>query len=719
MAASVVIGQPDFTTITPGSGNSTIGDYSEGIAIDSAGNLLVTDEQNNRVLMFSNTRTVFDGPSCVAIGGTQNFPNSCDVSSLTINPGDTLIANVTLTNTGILTNNGHLIINSGSNNFGTINNTGGGGPDGTITINSGGNFNTGTINNNGTIIINSPLGTLTNSPGGTINNLGIITNMGQLDNACGATYSGIPASPIPVNDITCVGNTPTFSIPFPLNPGDAVCTPLVMNTDVASTESWYVKSAGGILKIKVIAHAVNGIDGETVTATAFDTSNTPVGTTTVSYPPGTPNTSEFSSSIVIPVTIPGGIYRVDITTPTTPPTQPHYRLDFFGATEAGISGPTFASLEEIPTKWILNVNPAENLDIDFFTAGTPTPATTVTYTLTSPTNATTTGTVPIIPGNEISIVGAQVGTWVLEVQSTNGHYRLDKSGVDKGIYVSGMSTPECNLPDLKVTKIGPASFTAGDIIHYDIHIENIGSGNAQNVGLIDTIPTEILGLTLVSTSPVCDQFISGGQITCGGISDIPVDSFFDVFVDLAIPSGASGTIINNAFANSINSDPNQSNNISQVSTSVISGGSGGLFCGKTINQFTSVINGTESNNVVVGTAGDDLINGLGGDDRIFGREGDDCIFGGIGNDYLVGGAGNDEIDGEDGNDKIWGQSGMDILYGSFGSDRIAGGADNDSIFGEDDNDFLWGQIGDDTLDGGNQIDMCSGGIGANTFTMCE
>jgi subtilisin family serine protease len=211
-------------------------------------------------------------------------------------------------------------------------------------------------------------------------------------------------------------------------------------------------------------------------------------------------------------------------------------------------------------------------------------------------------------------------------------------------------------------------------------------------------------ITYPSNVPIGTQFWKVNAGTWTNISSLVSSNNGDQIIILTIQDGqfgdADGTINGQII------DP-------------VGGGSGGLFCGKTINQFTSVINGTESNNVVVGTAGDDLINGLGGDDRIFGREGDDCIFGGIGNDYLVGGAGNDEIDGEDGNDKIWGQSGMDILYGSFGSDRIAGGADNDSIFGEDDNDFLWGQIGDDTLDGGNQIDMCSGGIGANTFTMCE
>lgn len=359
---------------------------------------------------------------------------------------------------------------------------------------------------------------------------------------------------------------PTFTIDFPINPGDSICTPLVMNTNTASMESWYVKSAGGMLDIKVIAHAVNNIDPETITATAYDPANNPVGTTTVSYPAGTPNGSEFSSSIIIPGTVPNGIYRIDITTPATPPTQPHYRLEFNGAIEAGIASPTFASLEEEPVKWILNVNPAENLDVDFFTAGVPTPATAVTYKLTDPSNAMTVGTVPIGAGPEISIGAAIPGTWVLEIQNINGHYRLDKSGVDNGIYVSGISKPECNAADITITKTGPATITSGNTIHYNISVENTSPKTARGVLVTDTIPIEIVGLSLVGTSPQCGP-LTGGAIQCN-LGDIAPNSFFDIFVELDIPSGTSGTINNNVFVGSQSFDPNVSNNNAQASTLV-------------------------------------------------------------------------------------------------------------------------------------------------------
>ena len=51
MAATIVIGQPDFTTVTPGLTNSKL-TFPSNMAFDSAGNLFVVDSNNARVLMF-------------------------------------------------------------------------------------------------------------------------------------------------------------------------------------------------------------------------------------------------------------------------------------------------------------------------------------------------------------------------------------------------------------------------------------------------------------------------------------------------------------------------------------------------------------------------------------------------------------------------------------------------------------------------------------------
>ena len=72
MAASDVIGQPDFTTITPGSGNNKL-DTPHGIAFDTSGNLWVADTQNSRVLEFVSPAT---GVVATTVIGQSNFANT-------------------------------------------------------------------------------------------------------------------------------------------------------------------------------------------------------------------------------------------------------------------------------------------------------------------------------------------------------------------------------------------------------------------------------------------------------------------------------------------------------------------------------------------------------------------------------------------------------------------------------------------------------------------
>jgi len=56
-AADGVIGQPDFTTTTPGLSERKLGGVYIGMALDAAGRLWVSDSDNNRILRFSPDRT--------------------------------------------------------------------------------------------------------------------------------------------------------------------------------------------------------------------------------------------------------------------------------------------------------------------------------------------------------------------------------------------------------------------------------------------------------------------------------------------------------------------------------------------------------------------------------------------------------------------------------------------------------------------------------------
>ena len=143
------------------------------------------------------------------------------------------------------------------------------------------------------------------------------------------------------------------------------------------------------------------------------------------------------------------------------------------------------------------------------------------------------------------------------------------------------------------------------------------------------------------------------------------------------------------------------------------------FCGRTIDEFDSVKDGTEARDLLFGTKGDDLIRGFGGHDLILGRHGDDCIFGGEGRDLIFGGKGNDVIFGEQGNDRIVESYGDDEVHGGPGNDRIRVFFGNNELFGEEGDDNLRGGFGDDLLNGGNGFDSCKDTKGNNIIVECE
>jgi uncharacterized repeat protein (TIGR01451 family) len=122
--------------------------------------------------------------------------------------------------------------------------------------------------------------------------------------------------------------------------------------------------------------------------------------------------------------------------------------------------------------------------------------------------------------------------------------------------------------DLGIVKSGPAAVTSGPnaTVRYDISVSNDGPQTARDVVLTDTIPTEIAGLSLKSENPECGPIL-GGKITCN-IGNVPVDSFFDVFVELSIPQDSQGTMTNKADVTAASSDSNANNNHSELTTDV-------------------------------------------------------------------------------------------------------------------------------------------------------
>ena len=100
----------------------------------------------------------------------------------------------------------------------------------------------------------------------------------------------------------------------------------------------------------------------------------------------------------------------------------------------------------------------------------------------------------------------------------------------------------------------------------------------------------------------------------------------------------------------------------------------GVFCGRSIVEFGSVVHHVKDSSVIAyGSDGDDVIIGTSADDRIFGLQGNDCIFGLDGDDDLRGFRGSDVIFGGNGNDQLFGNQGDDVLQGQAGSDTYEGG----------------------------------------------
>jgi choice-of-anchor C domain-containing protein len=317
--------------------------------------------------------------------------------------------------------------------------------------------------------------------------------------------------------VVTVPTPPGFNVDASPVAGACICTPLIMNTENTGIEHWWVKAdSSGTLTLTVTAHSVNATDPETVVARIFPVSGTPMlAMATASYGPGTPAGTEVDSLPVSIVTTPGTVYLVRVTTPGTPPTQPHYRLKFNGAVEAGIKSPTFRSIEpETPVRWYVNVGSGESLGMRIFGDGVPLPTVpgTATFGYQFDGDAAATVSALVTPGpfggysatvapSSPTLAGKRVFTLLSDVfvpappepPTPSGiHYRLETLGIgDAAVY------------------LGPFSYGYGDIVGTVLTSGGAPFPGPVTVNLYDGPAGPWIGstLTLAGTFSFSNRFV--------------------------------------------------------------------------------------------------------------------------------------------------------------------------------------------------------------------
>jgi len=169
------------------------------------------------------------------------------------------------------------------------------------------------------------------------------------------------------------------------------------------------------------------------------------------------------------------------------------------------------------------------------------------------------------------IVVAPTGT-VLNNTATVGGTRSAQSFsstvTTTTLVAGGSGSP---LPDLTISKNGPSSVNVSSPMAYTLTVNNIGSVNASNVRVMDTVPSGLTGLSATGTS-LFTCSIAGQTVTCVGGS-VNQGSNATITINATSP-GAPVVITNTAVVDPDDTiaEGNELNNTSAlVNTQVIAG----------------------------------------------------------------------------------------------------------------------------------------------------
>jgi uncharacterized repeat protein (TIGR01451 family)/fimbrial isopeptide formation D2 family protein len=144
-------------------------------------------------------------------------------------------------------------------------------------------------------------------------------------------------------------------------------------------------------------------------------------------------------------------------------------------------------------------------------------------------------------------LGSDLGDWTVNISTTEGNEGLvsdsDSAAINVNNNVSDLSTSYKYV--VNTTTGENANTNPGDTLRYTIELVNSGLGNANNVGLTDSIPANT---TFVTDSLFVDGVLQpnpGDPITLSGLA-VPAGTSLTVSFDVIIDGGVSiGTLISN------------------------------------------------------------------------------------------------------------------------------------------------------------------------------
>ncbi len=125
-----------------------------------------------------------------------------------------------------------------------------------------------------------------------------------------------------------------------------------------------------------------------------------------------------------------------------------------------------------------------------------------------------------------------------------------------------MAQPAGGQADLTIAKSGPATATAGNQIAYTVVVTNNGPAAAQNVRVVDALPSGMTFVAATASAGTCT-----GGVDCA-IGNLAIGASATVRITATVNADATGLFTNTAQVSSSNPDPTPDNNTATAPTTV-------------------------------------------------------------------------------------------------------------------------------------------------------